>query len=829
MVEELSLIEKLGFERAIDVNFHFDLTDANTETLEQVKDFEIDKVYFCKDDNANSYPAVFIKQITSFDGENLKNIAQIHHKVWNYKKVLFLYVYSDTEIRIYNCSSKPIAESPNTDYKKELKNIELKTAKVSDKAMLKELTDIFSSIAIDTGIIWTLEEAKAVRDKIGLQRKVDKFLVESLFRTSKELQEQGLELALIHKLMMRSLFLLYLEDRGATDAKFYSQFKIGAITYFDILESVEATYKLFEKLAKRFNGSLFALTENEIRLNKEQLQLIKICFISGNDGTNQTSLFPDWRLFNFNIIQIELLSEIYENFLARLDSKNKRKTGTYYTPPALVELMLNEKLPVNNQESQYAVKILDPACGSGIFLVESFKRLVKRHENSHKKKLTDFETLKKILTDNIFGIELQEQAIKVASFSLYLALVDRLDPKTIWQEDDKKLPSLINNPDDPTIEQQGSNLFCRDSIGYNKEVETIKFDLVIGNPPFGTKDLRPSIRNYCDKHGFAKEMVLPFLHKSIKFSPNGEIALIFNTKVLTNTGSTYQNFRDWLFNKCYVEKVYNFSILRNVPKTFGGQLFGGATGPISIVFFQKNDPEDPSKRITYYAPKTYIKSNVLEGVAIDSTDIKYLPREECEKPDTKIWKIAMWGGMKDWELLKRLDSNKYKTISDFTREHKIKSGVGFQLLTQMKDIPKKSKKLGSIPYLDAKDITRYYTLNTKLRPIIDSVKTEKAISFYKTLNKVNNLNDIDTIIDFRREGDLAAYASPHIVVKKGFDNNYVCASLIKSDCSFRDGVYGFYTDNKNKRILNALMAYLNSKLSTYYLFMTRSLSLFNSL
>ncbi|WGU69164.1 hypothetical protein QIU19_04985 [Capnocytophaga canimorsus] len=89
------------------------------------------------------------------------------------------------------------------------------------------------------------------------------------------------------------------------------------------------------------------------------------------------------------------------------------------------------------------------------------------------------------------------------------------------------------------------------------------------------------------KKDFAKEKVLPFLHKATLFAPKGEIALIFNTKVLTNTGGTYQNFRKWLFQECYIEKLYNFSILRKVPKTFGGQLFGDAVGPISIVFLSE--------------------------------------------------------------------------------------------------------------------------------------------------------------------------------------------------------------------------------------------------
>ena len=351
----------------------------------------------------------------------------------------------------------------------------------------------------------------------------------------------------------------------------------------------------------------FTLDEGE-SITEGQLQLIKKCFISGNDNTPQTKLFADWRLFDFSIIQIELLSEIYENFIFAVNPELKQQTGTYYTPPSLVELILNERLSINNKETNYDLKILDPSCGSGIFLVESFKRLVKRHENKYNEKLTDFNKLKQLLTDNIFGIEIHPQSIKVTAFSLYLALVDNLNPKTIWQNKNYRLPYLINNPKDKTLKEQGKNLYCRDTIEVNNEIENIEFDLVVGNPPFGTNDLVPSVRNYCDRHNFAKEMVLPFLHKAAQFSPNGEIALIFNTKVLTNTNSTYKNFREWLFNDCYVEKIYNFSILRNAPKNFGGQLFGAATGPISIAFYRKEKPKNASDKIIYYAPKTYIKS-----------------------------------------------------------------------------------------------------------------------------------------------------------------------------------------------------------------------------
>ncbi|WP_240628038.1 HsdM family class I SAM-dependent methyltransferase [Terrimonas sp.] len=785
----MSLIDSLRFDRAISVKSKSkELLESESIIITEInkKGFNIDSVYFNTDEAGNSFPAVFLKKVKYFDEETLQAIADIHRKIWNYKKVLFLYVYSETEIRIYNCSEKPLVKAKeNFDYAKELQSVEIKTYQLSDKKELEELNTLFSRIAIDSGVVWTLKEAQFIRDKINLQRRVDKYLVASLVNTANQLEQQGLKIDFIHKIILRSLFLLYLEDRGATDKKLYSKFKKGATSYFDILDDVNATYQLYEQLEEDFNGNVFTIEKNE-KISAGQLQLIKKCFTSGYDNISQVSLFENWRLFDFSIIQIELLSEIYENFLFKTDPDSKKKTGTYYTPPALVEFILNEKLPTNKAEKNYSVRILDPSCGSGIFLVESFKRLVKRYENHHQKKLTDFSKLKKLLTDNIFGIELHPQAIKVAAFSLYLALVDNLDPKTLWQK--KKLPNLINNPNDLLLKEQGKNLFCRDTIAQNKEIEDIEFDLVVGNPPFGTNDLSTSVRNYCDKHGFAKEMVLPFLHKATTFAPNGEIALIFNTKVLTNTEDVYQNFRKWLFTKCYVEKVFNFSILRKTKKNFGGQLFDDATGPISIVFYQKDLPQKPGDTIAYYAPKTYIKSNVIEGLSIDFTDLKYLPREECQKPDTKIWKIAMWGNHSDYDLYKHI-SQKFNTLSEVFEKNPQKWVKGTGLLkASTKNLENNNTQRTNAKIIDTKKIVRYYT----------------NVSALYTTDKLFNPKE------FKK------FTPPFLLVKEGQQDWMYCATIIEYKAQFLKSAFGIKSlenDSYNKIIC----ALINSNFAKYYL------------
>lgn len=809
------IIKFIGLDRAQSITTKDKrLLESQSIVLSQVQDFGIDSVYFNTDENDNSFPAVFLKKVKFFDKSTLQKIAETHQKIWNYKKVLFLYVYSETEIRIYNCSERPLIKTKESfNYPQEMQSIEIKSYQFSDTDQLQELNKLFSRTAIDTGIIWTLEQALSIRKKINLQRRVDKYLVASLVNTAQQLEQQGLEINFIHKIILRSLFLLYLEDRKATDEKFYSEIKKGARSYFDILENTEATFNLYQKLEEHFNGNVFTLEEGE-NISREQLQLIKKCFISGNDNTPQIKLFENWRLFDFSIIQIELLSEIYENFLYETDPELKKKTAAYYTPPSLVEFILNEKLPISKKEKNYHLKILDPSCGSGIFLVESFKRLVKRYENQHQEKLTDFDKLKKLLTDNIFGIELHPQAIKVAAFSLYLALLDNLNPKTIWQSKKHRLPNLIHNTQDTSIKEQGKNLFCGDAILPNEEIEAVEFDLVVGNPPFGTSDLLPSVRSYCNKYSFAKEMVLPFLHKATLFAPEGEIALIFNTKVLTNTGGTYQNFRRWLFNDCYVEKVYNFSILRKAKKNFGGQLFGEATGPISIVFYKKENLTNPSDRIAYYAPKTYIKSNIIEGLNIDFTDLKYLPREECCKPNTKIWKLAMWGGGRDIELIQRLLKSNH-TIGLFLKKHRIEHSVGLQPLNKSTDKAIMDEEISQLPFISPEKIERFYTDKTAFSNINSLLKSPETMAACLKHYGVETMDELPPLAFFRRITGKSIFKGPLLLAKEGFKNNKICFSYLDDSVAFNSTVLGFRSDNRDD--LRFLSGILNSELATYFL------------
>ncbi|MDR2383355.1 MAG: SAM-dependent methyltransferase [Prevotellaceae bacterium] len=768
---------ELGFEQLIECS-RIALAYPEYYKLEGIG---ADKVYFSGD-----FPAILFKEVNFFDNRTLKEIAEIQRKVWNYRKLMFLYVLSDTEIRVYNCYEKPRYFNPDIYVDDDLKLYEIFRTQRDDETGLVTLVELFSQIGVDCGLLWTSNSG--ILAKINVQNKVDRFLTQSLVKTAKSLNEEIQNKDIVHGLLMRSLFILYLEDKGAArEAWLYSKIKPYSNSYFDILDDVDATYRLFDKLCSHFNFDTFPVIDGEQQLvTNEHLQKIKNCFTGGE-------IYGDWTVFDFNFIQPEVLSEAYENLLEEF--KDNMDKIQFYTPYPLVEFILNDKLPVKN-EKNYNLKTLDIACSSGIFLVESYKRLIQRRKNANPNKEISFTELRDILINNIFGIDIDPLAVKVAASLLYLTLLEHLNHKTLWMSNEYRLPCLINKPDDVSInnDSQGKNLWLSDTIG---EIDAanfvIKADLLVGNPPFGTDKISTVIKNYLDSHKYAQEKTLAFMDKATQFIDDaGEIALIFNTKVLTNTNKNYRNFRKWLFNETHVEKVYNLSVFRKTKKDFGGQLFNSASIPVCIVYYQKTFPQNISDTLEYCAPKTYIKSNLVDSLVIDSDDVKFLSRYECQKPDTKIWKVAMWGNTQDFRLLSLLNDKSEIYLKSYFAQNKWQHATGLNGDSKHKDFVPAS-------IIETKEINRYYT------PDNVAVPNEKHY----------------------RKIDMNLFQPPFIVVKKGQKDNrqisQITASYIDYPAYFKSGVFIM---NKNDEacldIKKSLVAFFNSDLATYYLFLSTS-------
>lgn len=782
---DFSVIDYLEFGKGvIDVNSNTDtLSPVKRHYVEQANNllYGIDNVHFL-----GEQPAIYFKSVPNFKEEVLEDLAKVQKSIWNQGKAPFLYVESPTEIRIYNGFDKPI--NPNDD-SQNVESLEIFKAKIDDESALNELKDVFGVISIDSGDFWSKEDyANKIKSKV----RIEQALIKNLRDTRTLLKSKGLDIHVIHDILLRVLFTLYLEDRGATDPKFYQIYKPKAKSFFDILEDKEATYGIFQKLEVSFNGNLCPITDKEKDVTVEHLQIVKECFWSKiKNDKNQLDLF-DWRIFDFRIIPIELISGIYEDFLSNEGGEEKQsKTGAFYTPRPLAEFILNKVLPYPTAEDMnHNIKILDPTCGSGIFLVESLNRLLDRWEMANPDENLGFDTICKIVKDNIFGVEQEKEAIKVAAFSLYLAMLNRLDPKNLWQTG--KFPYLIYEPENTNPDTQGSNLFRMSTIS-SGPFEEIEYDLVVGNPPFKKGGLDEDVSQYLTKHKFAQEAVIAFLHKATSLCPKGKIALVTGIKILFNTGKEYQNFRNFLFEKTHVEEIYNFSILRKATKTEGGKLFGSASGPAGILFYSNVFPEKPSNRLVYVAPKTVLKNWLMNGIAIDATDIKYIPREQVKNPNSYILKTAMWGTERDFSLVQNLHvENSLLNKLEKTKGWEKNAGVGFETSKPLRHTNFEIKK---IPFIGASDVKRYYTESSS-----------------------SNIIEIEK---FRLLGKYSSYKQPHLLIKAGQEQKTkkFCSSYLDFDCSFRKTIYGIHIENGEKE-LKLLSCFLNSQLASYIMFLT---------
>lgn len=761
-----SLIQQLGFD-----GYLINTADVPSRYPDYADITKVgaDCVYF-----SSGKPAVLFLRVSAFDQESLTKIAKVQHNAWNYQRVLLLYVTSDTEIRIYNCFEKPINPNSDKEEDKQLKPIQLSRYSIGEDLRMLEL--LFSRINVDSGTIWTTDSD--VKNKIQRDRRVDAYLINSMGEAAKKLKERGLSQAVIHSLLIRSLFILFLEDKGASrEAGLYESIKSGATEYFDILKDKAATYRLFKRLQEQFNGNITTMVENEESLvNEEHLEIIKDCFLDG-DFSHQPLLFERVRLFNFKIIHLGLISEIYEHFL----NECRYEKGQFYTPFALADMVLSKVLPTSKGDCNYP--LLDMACGSGIFLVEGYKRLIARWKRAHKGQTLSFDTLVSLLQNNVFGIDVDGTAIRVTAFSLYLTLIDQLDPNTLWNSGNHKLPYLIYDPDDVTLNgKQGKNLWRRNTIS---EVDVNCFPnvkLVVGNPPYGTKSLSSEIKQYCQRENFASEYVLPFMHKATKFCTDGEIALVFTSKVLFNTGGGYARFRKWFFKENTVRQIDNLSIFRKAPESYGGSLFTSATCPVCVAYYTAR-PASLDSTLCYYSPKTFIKSNMIDGLVIDDTDVKILPMTECQKPQSMIWKVASWGNYYGYQLIQRVSKT---NLEQYFNENNWIYGRGLNADSKRQDfVPN--------PIIGTAQIARY--------------RTDLSVA------KVNDSKKYRSIPEQLFEPSI-------VVFKQGQHNGEIACSLFKEKAYFTTTANAMNCNSEEDKKI--LVSYLNSRLAKYFLFLTTS-------
>lgn len=194
------------------------------------------------------------------------------------------------------------------------------------------------------------------------------------------------------------------------------------------------------------------------------------------------------------LIPVELISAIYDRFLNDND-QGRRAIGAYYTPRFLADLAVDLawKEIAGRVVASEPLRILDPACGSAIFLVRIFQRLVEDWRGQHPDLEPEWDFLKQLL-GGLHGWDKQPSAVRIGVFSLYVALLEQVYPPAIkaLMEQGKVLPELF-----------GRNLRAQDFFEA-RATDELKFDLIIGNPPWVSKkeSAVATARQWCEDKGY---------------------------------------------------------------------------------------------------------------------------------------------------------------------------------------------------------------------------------------------------------------------------------------------------------------------------------------
>jgi type I restriction-modification system DNA methylase subunit len=593
--------------------------------------------------------------------------AEIHHRLWNAGMVPYCFIYSASKIWVYNCGKKPLVDDSGEEF----------VTKADDIIdLLKDVQEKLSSYSarqFDSGLFWD--------SSIGKEFKYDQSAYEQLLVQLKNVKANIISSVgadkseLVKRILMMLILIKYLEERkdengnGALNPQeFYKDFNAADPSLSGILTHPDIFVAMLAKLSTKehFNGRFFSLTNVEITSLKDigDLKVFRM-FVEGKVYFNpsarhsigQMSL---WRLYEFNYLPIELISHIYEDFLA--DETGQKKKGVVYTPPYLVQFLIDRSMPLARPEDNF--KILDPACGSGIFLVGAFKRMIQwwRFKNNWAKPTKEhIEELKQILRNNIYGCDLEEEAVTLSYFSLGLALLDSLSPKEIWNN--VHFDDLI-----------GQNLLPGDFFEtLEKKILPTDFRLVLGNPPFNSE-----LTTWAEKINKAtlkgtpgrpdipdNQIALLFLEQSFSLlKSGGNSCLILPSGPVLYNIQTHE-FKKFLFAQNQFEEIYDFTPLR--AKLFIGSS-SSAKPAVLVTFAKKCLPT--AKAIQHIIFRRTRASGEKIEFETDHYDIHHVPYKLAIN-NANIWQANFMGGGRLHNLLKRLSSEKslFDYLNDKVNNH----------------------------------------------------------------------------------------------------------------------------------------------------------------
>lgn len=538
-----------------------------------------------------------------------------------------------------------------TDPKEKVEKFKIASFK-GDETDLKKLEKI-DKWQFDSGEFW-LSYANFLK-KIENSKRVDQKLIDTLKQLKGSLSSEFKKKKthnsdkIVQALIDRTLFIKFLEDNHIINSYFYRHyFGKNELNYKSFLASHDTKNinELFLRINEIFNNFLFevpVIDEND--LDKNICDLIHDMISQKDPKSGQLSLFD----FQFDVIPIEFISHIYEVFL----EKKQLDQGIYYTPKKLAQLIVDDIIVKPGT-------ILDPACGSGMFLVIAFQQIMNFSPKQSEKVADIIEHRNKMLKDYIFGIEKDETAHRIAVFSLYLELFRGIEPEKIKRFIEIKLKTentlLLFPYDFSNNIKHANSLEVKGEIPHEKKT----FDYIVGNPPYFT------IKSQDEEKSFLAEYKTKIDNKSITAKSvigNEQISQCFilktkdwannNTKMgfVVNSSNFYNEksikFQKFFFRYFQLERLYELTRIKDI-------LFGKSKESVNVLIF--NNRKVSNNSFEYYPIQMGIFSKYFNLLIIQ--DDKSFPVNQRDVLDDKLrLRDYLIGSEFDRKLVKKLKSS----------------------------------------------------------------------------------------------------------------------------------------------------------------------------
>ena len=551
-------------------------------------------------------PSVFIK-------EDIIPAFQLRNYAWNSK--LSISILTDfEEFSVYDCTKKPlvtdkasVARIEYLTYKDYVNKWDFLWDTFSNEGVLKGGFDKYNlnnvnkkgTSTVDKEFLKSLDEWRTV-------------LAENINKDNKSLNEDELNFIVQHTLD-RIIFLRICEDRAIEPYGKLSNCLVGNDFYQNL-------FKEFKEAEEKYNSGLFDFKKDtlsqKIILNNKIIKKIIDDFY-----------YPDCP-YDFSVLSVEILGSAYEQFLGKTITINERGKavvdlkpevrkagGVYYTPQYIVDYIIENtvgELCKNKTPNQIEkIKIVDPACGSGSFLLGAYQFLLTWHKDYYhqhpnkKNPLTPDKNLtteekKRILLNNIFGVDIDINAVEVTKLSLLLKCLEGETNASISHQmtmfRQRVLPSLDFNI------QIGNSLIDLDiysnelDFGEERKIRPFSwkkafpeifeqggFDVVVGNPPYvAIKELNKSSLKYFYEHyttGKGQvDLFSIFIEKGIGLiNSKGFISFIVPDSI--NDRSNFTSLRKIILNETSLQSILTLS-----------NVFKEASVGSSIIVCRKNSP-----------------------------------------------------------------------------------------------------------------------------------------------------------------------------------------------------------------------------------------------